>query len=565
MLDRNRLRGTMRAKTSDSIDGVKLEVWWSRLASIVDEAARAMLRSAFSTIIRESNDYTVVLMNRAGERIADSRAGIPAFAVLIGSLTRTLLERFPTETWREGDCIITNDPWIGTGHLPDIALISPIFYNDLLVGFSGTAAHVPDIGGTATMGPTDLASEGLLVPPVHLYRAGQLNEALAAVLRSNVRLAEQVWGDIQAQVAANAVCRRRAVEFLEDSGLSNFETLTGAVHRLSEQAMRNGIARVPDGRYTSVLEADGVEGHPTHIACAITVVGETLDVDYAGSSPQVTHAINCTLNYTTAYTLYPLKLLLDPHTRSNDGTYRPISVRAPLGSIVNPNFPAPVLARHLTGHLLSCAIYRALAAVLPEAVIADSGGAPALRVHFAGRDDSGKAFGLLLFASGGMGASSRADGLSTTAFPTNSGGGSIEALEISAPLLFIKKEFRADSGGAGARRGGLGQDIEIRNASPTPVRLTLLGDRERHPAEGVMGGYKAGPASARLDTGAQPSLKSVTMIPPDATLTLSFAGGGGFGHPKERAPAAIASDLAEGLVSDAAVRRDYGAASATND
>jgi N-methylhydantoinase B len=555
----------MQHKASDSIDGVTLEVWWSRLASIVDEAARAMLRTAFSTIIRESNDYTVVLMNRSGQRIADCRAGIPAFAVLIGSLTQTLLERFPASTWCEGDCVITNDPWIGTGHLPDIALISPIFHNEVLVGFAGTAAHVPDIGGTATMGPTNLAAEGLLIPPVHLYRVGRLNDELSALLRRTVQLPEQVWGDIQAQVAASEVCRRRAVEFLEDTGLSDFEILTEAAHELSERAMRIGIGRLPDGRYTSVLEADGIEDQPTRIECAITVSGETLDVDYAGTSPQVTHAVNCTLNYTTAYTLYPLKLLLDPHTRSNEGSYRAISVRAPLGSIVNPRFPAPVLARHLTGHLLSCAIYRALAAVLPNAVIADSGGAPALRVHFAGRDDRDKPFGLLLFASGGMGASSRADGLSTTAFPTNSGGGSIEALEISAPLLFTKKELRADSGGAGRRRGGLGQDIEVRNVNPAPVRLTLLGDREQHPAEGMMGGHAGGPASARLDTGAHLSLKSVTLIPPDATLTLSFAGGGGYGPPDERDAVAIAGDLAEGVVSEAATRREYETAPATND
>ena len=538
-------------------DGVQLEIWWSRLTSIVDEAARAMLRTAFSAIIRESNDYTVVLMNRSGERIADSRAGIPAFAVLIGALTQTLLGRFPAETWQDGDCVITNDPWIATGHLPDLAMISPVFHRARLVAYVGTAAHLPDIGGAATMGPTELSAEGLFIPPVHLHRAGRINDELVAVVRGNVRLADQVWGDIEAQLAAHSVCRRRTVEYLEDAGEVGFETLAAAAHSKADQAMRRAISELPDGRYVSTLDADGIPGRPTHIECSITVSGDELDVDYAGSSGQVTHAINSTLNYTTAYTLYPLKLVLDPHTRSNDGTYRAISVTAPIGSILNPRFPAPVLARHLTGHLLSCAIYRSLADALPDRVIADSGGAPALRVHFAGRDEHGESFGLLLFASGGMGASAGRDGLSTTAFPTNSGAGGVEVLESAGPLLFTRKEFRVDSAGAGCHRGGLGQDVEVRNVGASPVRVTLLGDREHHSPEGLMRGSPAGPASARLSTGPRPSLKSVTELPPGASVVLSFAGGGGYGPPHERDPSEIARDLAEGLISLEASRHDY--------
>jgi N-methylhydantoinase B len=436
-------------------------------------------------------------------------------------------------------------------------MVTPVFHRGQLVGFTGTAAHLPDIGGMATLAPTDVLSEGLFIPPVHLYRAGQVNGELVSLLRTNVRLPEQVWGDIEAQVAANSVCRRRAIEFLDDTGQSDFAILSGAIHDRAERAMRRGIARIPDGRYHSRVEADGVDGSPTCIECTITVAAETLDVDYAGSSAQVAYAINSPLTYTTAYSLYPLKLLLDPHTRSNHGTYRPISVCAPDGSILNPRFPRPVLARHLTGHLLSCAVYRALAEALPDVVAADSGGAPALRVQFAGTDENGEAFGLVLFASGGMGASSRDDGLSTTAFPTNSGSGSIEALEIDAPLLFTKKEFRADSGGPGRHRGGLGQEIGIQNMSNTPARLALLGDRERHPALGMAGGGPGGRASAQISDGTEPALKSVTSLPPGATVTLSFAGGGGYGTPSERARDAVARDLAHGVISAEAARRDY--------
>jgi N-methylhydantoinase B len=273
----------------------------------------------------------------------------------------------------------------------------------------------------------------------------------------------------------------------------------------------------------------------------------------------VQHAVNCTLNYTTAYTVYPIKILLDPFTRRNEGSYKPISVSAPKGSILNPIFPAPVLARHLTGHLLSCAVYQALASALPEKIIADSGGSPALRVQFSGRTSQSQPFALVLFASAGMGATSHSDGLSTTAFPSNTGGASVEVLESEAPLLFAKKEYRADSGGAGRHRGGLGQDIEVQNISSSAIKTVLVGDREQHPAMGVMGGKAGAVARVAFDHGPRPSLKSVTPLPPGAKVTLSFAGGGGYGPPEERDYAAIASDLAEGYMTYEGAVRDYGA------
>jgi N-methylhydantoinase B len=544
--------------TTEPLDAITLEVWWSRLVAIADEAATTLLRTAFSTIIRESNDYTVVLMNASGQTIAECHAGIPGFAALMSTLTGHLLAKFPAGSWRDGDVVITNDPWIGTGHLPDIAMVTPIFRNGALAGFTGTAAHVPDIGGNPGLGVTDLMSEGLLIPPIHLQRDGARNEELIALLLANVRLPGQVWGDLEAQMAANDVCRRRAVEFLGDTGQAGFADLSENIHATADRAMRRAISAIPDGVYRSTTEADGVPGQPTRIECAVTVRGDDIVIDYTGSSPQVRYATNCTLSYTTAYSIYPLKIVLDPFTRSNYGSYRAITVTAPAGCIVNPVFPAPVLARHLTGHLLSCAVYRALASVLPDRVIADSGGAPALRVQLSGRTAQDEPFALLLFASAGMGASADHDGLPTTAFPTNSGSGSIEALESSAPLLFTRKEFRADSGGAGTYRGGLGQDIEVRNTTGTPLRVALLGDRAQHPALGVNGGSAGDVARAADDQGTPLALKSVTALPAGGGLTISFAGGGGYGPPARRDPAAIAADLREGFTTRQAAIRDYG-------
>ncbi len=228
-----------------NLDPVDLEIRWSRLAAITDEAAATLLRAAFSTIIRESNDYTVVLMNSAGHTVAESRAGIPAFAALIGTLTERLLKTIPAESWHEGDIVITNDPWIATGHLPDIAMVSPIFHRGTLIGFAGSAAHVPDIGGTPTLDATELLAEGLFIPPIHLYRDGVRDEAVVALLRANVRLPVQVWGDLEAQMAAHEVCRRRTIELLEDIGEPDLEELSHLVHAMSDRATRAAMPPFP--------------------------------------------------------------------------------------------------------------------------------------------------------------------------------------------------------------------------------------------------------------------------------------------------------------------------------
>lgn len=320
-------------------DPIGLEVRWDRLAAATDEAATTMLRTAFSTIIRESNDYTVVLMDRQGRTMAESRAGIPGFAALMSSLTALVLERFPAREWQDGDAVVTNDPWIATGHLPDIAMITPVLHGGRLVAFVGTVAHSPDIGGTPSLSVTELISEGILMPPLRLFRAGRVEQGVKDLLLANVRPADQVWGDLEAQAAAHAVCRRRAREYLADFGEPDFEEFAAQVHAVTDAAMRAAVRELPDGVHRSTLDADGVPGHPTHIRCAVTVRGDEIEIDYTGSSPQVPFPTNSTLNYTRAYSVYPLKILLDPATRTNWGSYRALRVTAPEGTIVNPTFP----------------------------------------------------------------------------------------------------------------------------------------------------------------------------------------------------------------------------------
>lgn len=548
---------TMDAAFGSDIDPITLEIWWNRLIAAVDESATALLRTAFSTIVRESNDFATVLMNPQGESVAECSGGIPAFAHLVSRATRSMLRIYPAQQWLPGDAVITNDPWIATGHLPDLALVSPIFHEGALVGFAGCAAHAPDIGGTPSAATREIFEEGLFIPPLHLRRAGERNHTLHEMLLGNVRLPQQVRGDLEAQLTANEVCRNRVVDFLRGSGEADLRRISRAVQQRSEAAMRRAIAQLPDGRYESCIRADGIPGRPTEIHCAITVEGDGLRVDYAGSSPQVDVAINCTLNYTRAYTMYPIKCALEPRVRRNEGAYRPIEVVAPERSIVHAERPAAVGARHLTGHLLSCAVYQALARAAPERVIADSGGAPALRARFSGRTAQGRRFAQILFASGGMGASAHADGLSTTAFPTNSGAGSVEAFEAAAPLMFVRKELRTDSGGPGRLRGGLGQVCELRNLSPAPVHLGVLGDRAEHPALGIMGGREGAPARVVTGDGRGVDLKGHAGLPSGASVCFEFAGGGGYGPPEQRARAELRRDLALGYVSREAARRDY--------
>ena len=544
-----------------AFDAITLEIYWNRLISIADEAATGLLRTAFSTIVRESNDFATVLMDRNGDSVSENTGGIASFSCILPKTTKVFLEKFPADTWRPGDSVVTNDPWLATGHLPDFTVVTAIFHRDQLVGFAGSISHSPDVGGSLWSADCrELFEEGIRIPPARLLRAGEWNEQLIDILMGNVRVPRQVLGDLQAQVVANEVCVRRVEEFLEDTGLPDLQGLSGALSERADRAMRRAIGEVPDGTYHATIEADGFDEQITRIVCAVTVRGDTMHIDYEGTSAQIDRGINCVMNYTHAYSVYPVKCALDPFTPRNEGSYQAITVSAPERSILNPLYPAPVSARQLTGHLLAGAIYKALSPVLPKQIIAECGGAPTMRALFSGINRDGDRFSQVLFASGGMGALPHRDGMSTTAFPTNVGAGSIEAYESVAPLLVWKKRLRTDSGGAGTFRGGLGQEVEIELRTEAPARLSLLSDRHQHPASGVLGGMHGAPSVITLNDGTKPHPKSRSSVKPGQRLTLLYAGGGGYGDPKQRDRDAVRADLRDGYISADAARRDYGLA-----
>ena len=544
---------------AEEFDPISLEILWSRLISIADESAAALLRTSFSTIVRESNDFATVLMDASGDSLAENTVGIPSF---VGMLPRTLREMFqhiPKEDWRPGDCVITNDPWMATGHLLDITMVAPVFHRGRLVAFSGSTAHLPDIGGSLWAADCrELFEEGLRILPSRFLVRGEENRELASIIRANVRVPDQVMGDIYAQVTAQTTCARRLAEFLDDTGIEDLTSLSAALQDRADRAMRSAIAGLPDGTYRASLDADGYDEDETHIECAVTIRGSELTVDYAGTSKQIGRGLNSVMNYTYAYSVYPLKCALDPLTPRNEGSYRSIAVTAPEGSILNPRYPAPCSARQLTGHLLTGVIYKCLAQVIPGSVLAESGTAPTLRSVYSGVNARGARFSQVLFGSGGMGASAVADGHSCMAFPTNAGSGSIEAFESIAPLVVWRKEMVTDSGGPGKFRGGLGQEVELEVRSTAPVSLSLLSDRHKHPPEGLQGGGNGLGVSIRRGDGGHPHPKGRSILQPHDRLILRFGGGGGFGPVDERDPDAVRRDVEEGYVSAAAAREQYG-------
>jgi N-methylhydantoinase B len=539
-------------------DPITLEIFWSRLISIADESAAALLRTSFSTIVRESNDFATVLMDVDSNSLAENTGGIASFNGILPRTLRHFLKKYPRDTWKPGDCVITNDPWLATGHLPDITMVMPIFYNDQLVAFSGSIAHSPDIGGSLWSADCgELFEEGIRILPVKWLREHEPNMDVRELLLGNVRVPDQVLGDLEAQVTANQVCARRLQEFLDDAGMVDLRALSTTLIGRADHAMRKAITEVPDGIYRAAIDADGFDEDETHIECAVHVNGDQLHIDYEGTSAQINRGLNCVMNYTDAYSAYPVKCALDPETPRNEGSYHPISVTAPVGSILNPRFPAPCNARQLTGHLLAGVIYKALAQAVPEKVIAECGGAPTMRAVFSGQKHDGSRFSQILFASGGMGATPHNDGLATTAFPTNAGAGSIEAFESVAPLVVWKKELRADSGGTGEYRGGLGQECIVESRSDVPMQLSLLSDRHKYPASGMLGGGAGATSGIELDGQNNPHPKSRTRIHPGERLVLRYAGGGGYGDPTARSAQAIASDIANGYISLELAENDY--------
>lgn len=539
------------------IDPITLEVMWNRLIAVVNEQATALMRTSFTTIVRESGDLSAGVFDTHGNMIAQAVTGTPGHINAMATCIHHFLAVYPPETLRPGDVLITNDPQKTSGHLHDFTVITPIFQGERLVGYFGNTCHVLDIGGRGlTTDARSVYEEGLFVPITKLYDAGRENQELIKLIAANVRAPEPVLGDIHAQVAGNDVGGRRLLEFMAEFDLNSIDELGAEIIARSERAMREAIAELPDGVYENVDYSDGYE-EPVRMQVRIEKRGDELFVDWDGSSPQSKYGINVVLNYTHAYTTYALKCALAPEVPNNEGSFRPVHVTAPEGCILNAQHPAAVGSRSIIGHFLPGVIFGALVPAIPERVMAD-GAANIWINQFTGEDQAGKTWTYVWFSAGGTGARPTKDGISATAFPSGISGVPAEVIESLSPIVMHRREFRTDSGGPGRYRGGLGQEMEVSVRSGKPYTLSPLFDRSQYAADGYAGGLPGALGGIRTSDGDELEGKGMREFDPDARVILDLPGGGGYFDPLTRDPEAVRRDVLDGLVSRESAARDYG-------
>jgi len=546
-------------------DPITLEILWRRLISIVDEADSSVARTAFSSLLRDAHDYTCMFTDKKGRELAQGSFATPGQSGAMALGIKKIISNLSVDNWRQGDIFITNDPWALAGHLNDVCVMSPIYYKNNLVAFTACVFHHSDIGGRVSSDNHDVFEDGLFIPLVKLYDEGILNEPVMEMIRWNVRTPEEVTGDIRSQIAANHVCSEKICQMLEETGLENVDDLADDIIGLTEKSIRNEIERIPDGIYRGegIIEQREGKGDVT-IKAAVEIKGDDVIVDLDGSSPQVDWGGNVVFNFTYAYVFMAIKSMFDPQMPNNDGCARPITMKAPEGSVVNCRFPAAVAARMQIGHFLTEIIYRALAEVRPENVIAGSGGTPATMNVFYGKRNDNSPWHSVIIRGGGMGASHKEDGHYVSIFPANGANTPVETLESDTPLIVEKRELLTDSGGPGKFKGGLGRRVILRvpdddYAPSGPVNLGIQSGRFRYPAKGLFGGGDGSRAQFLVnDVAGDPY--GLTQLKSGDIITMDAAGGGGYGDPVERDAEMVMKDVLNGYVSLEGAREDYGVA-----
>ncbi|ALM83510.1 hydantoinase B/oxoprolinase family protein [Bordetella sp. N] len=510
-------------------DSVSLEIFWRRLIAIVDEAAAALVRTSFSTVVRESDDFSVVLTDAQGNALAQGTKSIPVF---IGSLPRTVrhfIEHFGVDNIHEGDVYVTNDAWLGTGHLSDINVAAPIFHNGQLVAFAASTAHAVDIGGNSNAyAIPDIFQEGFQIPIMKLKDRGVVNDAIVQLLSKNVRAPDQVVGDLFGQISALSVIIRRVKTVMQEWNLDHLQDFARESFARTDTATRNSIRAIPNGTYPASQLMDGL-GTPLKLNAKVIVEDERVTVDYEGTADEIRAALNVAFCYTHAFTVYALKCLLDPDSPNNEGSFRSLDVQAPQGSILNHSFPLSGGNRATVGHYLPSLVFQALAPALPAKVQA-SAGAPIWAMLIKGKTDDGENVMVKGFFNGGVGGSRARHGLSTLSWPSNISGAPVEVLERLGPVRVNYRRLRAGSGGQGWHRGGDGVDMEFVITRPGTYTLNMVGDRVHHGAPGLFGGTEGQTGQALLN-GLQVDLRKSHDLKAGDVLIVRTPGGGGFGEP----------------------------------
>lgn len=555
-------RSSASVANRSQLERIQFQVLWNRLQAVVDEQASTLMRTAFSPIVRESGDLSAGVFDTEGRMLVQAVTGTPGHVNSMASACPNFFRFFSKDEMRPGDLYLTNDPWMGSGHLNDFVLLKPCFHQERLVGFVSCTSHLVDIGGKC-LGPdgTDVFDEGLYVPPLKLLDKGRLDETFMSLLKANSRMPVQAEGDVFALIACSEVGERRLVDMMREFAITELDAVSEHILRSSEEATRAKLRGLENGTYEHEMTVDGFDFEVT-LKARLDISGDQLTLDLYESGQLSKFGINVPLNYTEAYTVFGLKAAIAPEIPNNHGSLRPLRVTAKPNSIINAPKPAPVCSRHILGQLLPDLALGCLHQTIP-------GGAPAegastlwdlpIKSGFIADGNHGSVpFATELVHNGGVGARPTKDGLSATAFPSGVMGSLVEITESTTPLLIRRREFRPDSGGAGQYRGGLGQVIELESTEGQALTLYGTVDRVVHPARGRQAGHPGKTGSLRLGDGSIFLGKGVCDIPPGERLIVETPGGGGYGHPYSRAPEQVVHDVSDGLVSPAAAENDYG-------
>jgi N-methylhydantoinase B len=541
---------------SEVIDPVTLEVIWNRLLSVANEQQDALIRTAFSTIVRESQDLACGMFDPKGRMIAQSISGTPGHINAMATSMKHFLNAFPPEKLAPGDVLITNDPWMTAGQINDITITTPIFRKGRLVALTANTCHSADIGGRILSAEArEVYEEGLRLPIMKLFERGEPNRVLMQIVRANVRQPDEVIGDFYAQTASNDAGGRALIEMMDEFGLDNIDAVAEEIIRRSETAVRGEISKLPSGEWSSETWSDGFE-EPILIRCRVKISGEEIYIDFTGSSPQSARGINVVLNYTHAYASFAIKAAICPDVPHNEGSFRPVHVSAPPGSILNALEPAPVASRQVIGHFVPSAIFAALSGALPGRLMAP-GADPIWLSVWRGQNPP---FTLTIFQVGGTGARPLKDGLNAVGFPSGVAGVPAEVIESLSPVVLKRRELRADSGGAGKWRGGLGQLTEFTRRGEGNWSVSSIADRTAHPAPGLQGGAAGGPGELVLNDDFRPNPKALLDLKARDVVHLNLPGGGGYGDPFQRDAQKVLWDVVEGYVSQEEARSRYGVA-----
>ncbi len=540
---------------------IDYQIMWNRLIAVVEEQAMTLVRTAFSTSVREAGDLSAGLFDHSGRMIAQAVTGTPGHVNAMAESVTHFATHFGPQHTFEGDVFVTNDPWLGTGHLHDITVVTPVFRKRAHIGYFACTAHVVDIGGRG-FGPdaNEVFEEGLLIPITKFAERGQVQQMLIELVRANVRTPDQTVGDMYSLAACNEVGDRRLQSMMDEFHIDDLEGLSEFIIETSRKATHEAIAKVPSGRYEHDMQVDGYDA-PVHMQVALTIKGDRLKADFAGTSGMSKFGVNCPEVYTRAYACYGLKCAIAPQIPNNTGSLEPFEIIAPEGSILAALRPAPVSVRHVMGHFVPDVVLGALHKALPGKIPAE--GASALwNIQISARPSDPQSglpnHEVLLFNSGGTGARPAFDGLSATAFPSGVSTMSVEATEQVGPITIWRKDLREGSGGAGALRGGLGQVIEIEAREGYDFYFNAMFDRVKNAARGRDGGGSGAPGRVELADGTQLRSKGRQLVRNGQRLRLSLPGGGGFGDPRLRPAETVSRDIADGFISLEEAKATYG-------